>query len=162
MNHSPQPAASSPQITLHDYIVYVDGERAPRVHNLGLHKLQQSQALAGELLEFLTADSREHILEELGDIEFYFTGLTISYGVTRHEIQAARSEIPAVYRLLQAAKFVVNGVKRDIIYQELCHHVPMHLTHFDSALLAVEAYYGFERNVVLTVNREKRYLREST
>ncbi len=130
------------------------------------HKLHMLIGIAGELFELLDAATEAEILEELGDIEFFYQGLCNAYNRPRvvlgHVLGDASED-----SLMLAFEPILTWVKREIIYQK--QQSPESLTTlftaFDYTLACLEFQRGRTREAVQTANIEKltrRYPKQYT
>ena len=136
------------------------------------HLLHMAVGLSGEtseLVEAMQEVDREHILEELGDIEFYlqgiYNGINSAKGITSESFELElKDEPPAYLQLVIIGGNLLDTVKKAAIYNKELdfHQLNMDLMAYEYYLVQVHNLYGFTSDVCRKHNVNKLSKRYSS
>lgn len=83
------------------------------------HMLHMAVGISGEVAELMDASSVENAAEELGGIEFYFTGLKYLSPVYQYyQLSPRIDRAPSTRELSIAAGKVLDQVKKHVVYNK--------------------------------------------
>lgn len=129
------------------------------------HCLHMAIGLVGEVAgELPVTNSHENLVEELGDVEFYFEGLLQAYEITAlpetpEGIDSRLLRLPAMLCLVVMAGEIMDIVKKHVIYDKPVNREKLinYMAAFRNTLDALEAGRGEEisREIVLQANVNK-------
>jgi phosphoribosyl-ATP pyrophosphohydrolase len=121
-------------MTLEEYTEFVISRAKPgedivsEIDNAQAHLLHMAVGLIGEVVELFAYTDRENLIEELGDIEFYFTGLLIGLSIegdgSTAESRASlkhhsfANESNGMHSVLQCSGEILDLCKKASIYQK--------------------------------------------
>lgn len=130
------------------------------------HLIHMIVGLMGETLELQMLDSEENLLEELGDIEFYFEGIKVllypinnNYDLSKNEaVNLAHDQIG--FYITKEVEDLCNLIKKITIYKkpyglDMKDKIIDAITQLDQKLANVYYSVGLTRQYVLCSNMEK-------
>ena len=129
------------------------------------HCLHMAVGLVGEVAGELTMnDSKENLIEELGDAEFYFEGLKQAYDIDElptviEGVDPRLSQMPSVLALVVLSGEIVDIVKKNVIYDKDVdlNKLVNHMSAFRMILDSIEGGMDEEvsHDIVLEANMQK-------
>lgn len=131
------------------------------------HALHMLVGLAGEVLELeqelrIAPDFlRSNVIEELGDIEFFLTGLYQCFDIEQKD----SNPLPTACNLghiRNALEYVITAVKRHVIYNATPDAIPQTLDAFTDILNQFYKDCSIDRDKVLQANITKLRKRYGT
>lgn len=131
------------------------------------HVWHMSSCLMGEVGEIFESSNDANILEELGDLEFYFEGLRSGVGFTIEQIEDMRSQIvpgkyPSNFALVVYSAGIFDSCKKWIIYEkDIDKDILLKMmASFQLYLVTFAAQYNLSRQQIQDANMlklSKRY-----
>lgn len=132
------------------------------------HALHMAVGVSGEIGElvenFMDPDgTRENLIEELGDIEFYHHALTLEAGLnavaTSLVFPVPNDPTETLLHLVVEGSALLDCVKKWVMYNKACDHdeLVLRLMNVRACLNAVYMFTGVTREQALEANIEKLY-----
>lgn len=133
-----------------------------------LHRVHMVMGICGEVGELVSAignDDTDNIIEEMGDLEFYYTGIAQSYGFEFDHIEtneSARCPFAATDILLIRSAELCDVVKKQVIYNKPIDTASVHAAVKALRVALSDMYFQLDvkREEVISHNMaklEKRY-----
>jgi hypothetical protein len=129
------------------------------------HCLHMAVGLVGEVAgELPVSTSMENLIEELGDVEFYFEGLMQAYTIPAlldvpEGINPDLSKLPSILALVVIAGDIMDVVKKHVIYGKEVDMLKLvnNMSAFRQILNAIEGGMGedISQGIILEANMQK-------
>lgn len=122
------------------------------------HLLHMAVGISGEVAELSIATTKENIIEELGDIEFYMEGLRQGLGITWEQVITSTFICATDTTLVSAAGDILDQVKKRVIYRKplSIHDIICYLAIFELKLHQFAIENGdITRDMCLNANTAK-------